>query len=253
MRLFISKNQLSASSVSLNDDQFHYVSRVIRIRVKEILTLVIDEEAILDIKFLGFKSQNLHFETLNKSKVQKNKLRLSLIQSLPKQNKFIEIIDNVTQAGVSRIYPVYTTRTVIKWNDTKEKSHLKKWNQRCLSASMQSNQNFVPKIYPILSLKECLDSIDFSDFDLCVLAWEEENINSLHNIMDTYPNSSSICVLIGPEGGITNEEVTLITSYGFKCISLGQSIFRVEIAALVCITQLLYCYDGRLNKLRNEN
>ena len=248
MRLFVSSSQVNSSLITISTEQYHYLSRVLRLRKKEQLDIVVDETKLLIIEFLGFVDKKLHYCKLEEKKFGLPSLEITLIQSLPKQNKFIEIIDHVTQSGVRDVYPVYTSRSIVKWDKKKERTHQDKWSQRCLGAAAQSNQVIVPTIHPIKTLTGCLEDIDFNQFDLCLVAWEEEKDVTLHDIVKKYNNVSSVCILIGPEGGLTVEEVDLIKAKGFDIISIGRSIFRVEIAALVCMTQLLYCYDIRSTK-----
>ena len=110
----------------MSDDQYHYLSRVLRIRKKECLDVVVDELELLNIEFRGFIGSKMQYEKLNSNTFKSDFLEISLIQSLPKQNKFIEIIDNVTQAGVKYIYPVYTSRSIVKWDREKEAKYEKK-------------------------------------------------------------------------------------------------------------------------------
>jgi 16S rRNA (uracil1498-N3)-methyltransferase len=248
VRLFVKSSQVKASVIGIPEDQFHYLSRVLRLRKKEHLDIVIDETRLLEIEFLGFINKDLHYSKVTEKVLDPLGLDITLIQSLPKQNKFIDIIDHVTQIGVRDIFPIYTSRSIVKWDKKKEQNYVDKWSQRCRSAAAQSKQCFVPNVHSITSLSTCLDSFDFNQFDLCLVAWEEEEGVTLHNIVDKYPEVFKICILIGPEGGLSIEEVDLIKRKGFDIISIGRSIFRVEIAALVCMAQLLYCYDVRTNK-----
>jgi len=248
VRIFVSSSQINSSLITISTEQYHYLSRVLRLRKKEQLDIVVDESKLLFIEFLGFVDKKLHYSKLEEKEFVSQSLDITLIQSLPKQNKFIEIIDHVTQSGVRDVYPVYTARSIVKWDKKKEKMHHDKWSQRCLGAASQSNQVFVPKIHPIKTLTGCLEVIDFNQFDLCLVAWEEEKDITLHEIVKKYNKVSNVCILIGPEGGLTGDEVDLIKDKGFDIISIGRSIFRVEIAALVCMTQLLYCYDIRSTK-----
>lgn len=248
MRIFVDSSQVNSSIINVSDDQYHYLSRVIRLRRKEHLEVVVDESSVLEIEFLGFVDQKLQYSKVEEKEVERPVLDITLIQSLPKQNKFIDIIDHVTQAGVRDIFPVYTSRSVVKWDKKKEKNYQQKWSQRCFSAAAQSKQGFVANIHSITSLSECLESIDFSEFDLCLVAWEEETSVTLHNVVKNYLDAYKVCIVVGPEGGLSSDEIDLISKKDFDIISIGRSIFRVEIAALVCITQLLYCYELKVNK-----
>ena len=248
MRIFVDSSQIKSSLITVSDDQYHYLSRVIRLRRKELLEIVVDESSVLEIEFLGFVDQKLQYNQVDEKKIEKPILDITLIQSLPKQNKFIDIIDHVTQAGVKDIFPVYTSRSVVKWDKKKENNYQKKWTQRCFSAAAQSKQGFVANIHAITTLSDCLESIDFSEFDLCLVAWEEETSVTLHNVVKNYLDAYKVCIVVGPEGGLSSDEIDLIYKKGFDIISIGRSIFRVEIAALVCITQLLYCYELRTIK-----
>ena len=82
MRLFVASSQINDSLINLSDDQYHYLSRVLRIRKKECLDVVVDELELLNIEFRGFIGSKMQYEKLNSNTFKSDFLEISLIQSI---------------------------------------------------------------------------------------------------------------------------------------------------------------------------
>lgn len=239
MRIFIKASQFDVDCIYLNSEQFHYLSRVLRIKKNEYLDVVVDELECFNIQFLMFKKDVLFFQNKLIKQVNIQVPYITLIQAIPKQDKLIDIIDGVTQIGVHDIYPVMTSRSVVKWDSSKSQKMQDRWQKRALQASMQSNRNTIPKVHHIQHFNDFLEMIDTSYYDICLVAWEESDVVSIQHILKSYKDVFRICLFIGPEGGIDQSDINNLLLKDFKIVSLGFNILRVEIAAIVAISQLL--------------
>ena len=190
--------------------------------------------------FIKFQDKRLYYKLIQKDEVCLSRPQITLFQALPKQDKFMSIIDGVTQCGVAEIYPILTDRSVVKFTDVKKKEKLIRWQKQVDQSAMQSKQMQIPRIHSILNFSDFLEQVDFSSYDLCVVAWEDAcKVTVKPYLTDTL---IKVGVFIGPEGGISSNDIVDLQSKGFKIMSIGSTILRVEIAAIVAISQILFFY-----------
>jgi len=242
VRIFVLSQSVYKNYIELSEDQFHHLSRVLRIRSGETIEVVVDQEVLLQICFETFKNNCLYYKLITKKLVKSPSVRISLFQGFPKQDKFMSIIDCVTQCGVAEIIPVITDRSIIKQRDYFSDSKYKRWNKQAELSAMQSKQMFIPKIHSVMTFKDFIDSDVFSSLDQCFVAWEGASQYSFQSFSKEIKKSKSIGLFIGPEGGISDSDIDLMRLKGFKIITIGSTIIRVEIAAVVALSQILFLY-----------
>tara|TARA_B100000427_G_scaffold298238_1_gene279118 strand:- start:3963 stop:4691 length:729 start_codon:yes stop_codon:yes gene_type:complete len=241
VRIFVSKEAVFSDYIDLLDDQFHHLSRVLRIKLGNKLDVVVDQHILMVIDFIKFQDKRLYYKLIQRDEVCLSRPQITLFQALPKQDKFMSIIDGVTQCGVAEIYPILTDRSVVKFTDVKKKERVLRWQKQVEQSAMQSKQIQIPIIHSILNFSDFLDQVDFSSYDLCVVAWEDElQVTVKPYLADTL--IKKIGVFIGPEGGISSNDIVDLQSKGFKIMSIGSTILRVDIAAIVAISQILFFY-----------
>lgn len=171
-------------------------------------------------------------------------LKLSLIQAVPKSDKMDLIVQKSTEIGVNEIIPLNSARSI--WGtktkhsqQAKVHQRLERWSRIGIEAAKQSCRTSVPLIRPVVSIEEFLSRS--SEADLKLLLWEEEEQRTLK---ETLRNQSgdiqSVSVVIGPEGGFTQEESEQFQQHGYLPISLGKRILRTETAGLVVLGILQY-------------
>ena len=241
MQLFFEKKELKENKLALTVDRYHYLSRVKRVQKGETLAIII-QQTQYTIKVSKIDSQYLYFNTLAKKELTPQKLNISLIQCLPKHTKMDPIIDQATQLGVSHIYPIESERSIVKWTQTKKEKQLQRWKAISQQACQQSQQNTYPTIAPIESLQLFCNSFTANDYNLCIVPWEAETKYSLKaHLTKIKPKKNyKIALFIGPEGGISNTEITQLKTLNFSPISLGTHIYRTEIAGVITLSQIIY-------------
>lgn len=242
IRLFISSDQIRNSAITSDSEWFHYLTAVIRVKVGERAGLVIDEKQLCEIRITAITRTEVRFETLSTQPIGAgNGINVTLFQALPRQDKFSEIINTVTQLGVMNIYPLLTARVEVRYNESKTK----RWQQILLQASMQSRRTSIPKLQGPLKIDSLNETIaDIAAADLKLVFWED-SAAPLKPALKAFKKSAGslpyrIAIVIGPEGGLTHEEVQKLESNGFKSVSLGPTILRVENAACVALTAINY-------------
>ena len=211
-----------------------------RTRVKERLIVTESKRYIVQITEVSKTRININVES--EKEIIKTYPEYTLFQALPKQDKMTTIIDYTVQLGVSSICPVKTDRSEVKWDSKKELKHQQRWIAKAESAAIQSKRDYQPNILPVCSLNQLHERIDLDQFDMLVVPWEESVIvDSLSNDKNQ-DDLKKIGIFIGPEGGLSEKEILFLKDHGFSELSLGESILRVEIAAVVALAQLKFVY-----------
>ena len=157
--------------------------------------------------------------------VRESPLRLTLAPALLKGAKMDLVVEKATELGVHRIAPVTTERVV------GATAHLDRWRRIAVAAAKQSGRTRVPVIDPPAPLAAVVSA---PWTGLRLIPWEEEAARRL----DELPTHGDAAVaLVGPEGGFTQDEVTLASAHGFVPLTLGPRVLRAETAAIVIVAQ----------------
>jgi 16S rRNA (uracil1498-N3)-methyltransferase len=160
-------------------------------------------------------------------------LDMALAQCLGKGEKMDWVVEKAVELGVRTIVPVLSSYTVPRLNPVKISKRHYRWEKIALSATKQSGRTAVPEIAEITG---------FTDFvrrpwrhELKLMFWEEESSQALLNLKRELPNTRSVLVFVGPEGGFADAEVRESAENGFRTVRLGKRILRTETAAIAAL------------------
>jgi len=170
----------------------------------------------------------------NKSAAE-SPVAVTLFQCLPKTGKMETIVQKCTELGVFAVVPVGSARCVVIPNKDFEKKR-ERYNRVALEAAKQSRRAVVPQVLPLVELKK----VDPKQFDLFLVAYEEEDARSLKTALQQADSPKTIAILIGPEGGLEESEVSRLMQSGAVSVSLGKRILRTETAGMAMLAQILY-------------
>lgn len=223
-KIYLSKENLHHMNVLRieEDEQFEIVSEGV------VYEVVIDTENSDTAKILNTK------EDENESNI-----RINLFQGLPKQDKFEWIVQKTTELGVTTITPFSSSRTIVKWDEKKEKKKLLRYQGIAKSAAKQSKRSIIPTVEALISFN---DMIDLLKDKLTILAYENRGY-TLRKVLEEN-KVDEINIIIGPEGGFSEEEVKLFEESGAYIVNIGNRILRTETAAIALTTMIQYeCGD----------
>lgn len=164
---------------------------------------------------------------------------ITVYQGIPKSQKMDLIVQKLTEIGVSRIVPVKMERCV-KQIGEKEDKLLARWERIAFEAVKQSKRTRLPKIEHPLTLKQLIEEIRKNPRIL--LCHENENKKELKQVLqdDSWRSAKRVGIIVGPEGGITEQEKGEMVEAGAISVSIAKSILRAETAAIVGATILAY-------------
>ena len=158
---------------------------------------------------------------------------VTLYQGLPKGDKMDLLVQKCTEAGVSRIVPVLFSRCVTKWDKGDEKK-LQRWQRIAAEAAKQSGRAVVPELLPPITVKRLCAALP--GHALSLVPWEEQRGSG---IARQWRGQRDVAIVIGPEGGISEDEIALMRAAGAVPVSLGPRILRTETAGLAALISLL--------------
>jgi 16S rRNA (uracil1498-N3)-methyltransferase len=164
-------------------------------------------------------------------------VRITLFQGLAKGEKMETVIQHGTELGVCEFVPVATARAVVKLEPKKAAERVDRWQRIAREAAEQSRRGAVPPVAPVASWKEAVSRC--GAFDLALVPWEEGG-EPLRQVLASAPEAQTVAVFIGPEGGLSPEEVELAKAKGARAVTLGPRILRTETAGLAAAAAILY-------------
>jgi 16S rRNA (uracil1498-N3)-methyltransferase len=163
---------------------------------------------------------------------------ITLGQALPKAEKFDWVIQKTTELGVSAIVPLITERVIPHIAAAHVAKKVERWEKLAREACKQSRRATVPHLGPPAPLDAFYASCHSAELKLVL--WEHEDTRRLRGILTAAAPVASVAVVVGPEGGLTRQEVSRGEAYGFLAAGLGKHILRTETAAVVAVALLQY-------------
>ncbi len=167
--------------------------------------------------------------------------KIYLFQGLPKVDKMELIIQKAVELGAYRIIPMSTKRCIVKLDDKKAESKIKRWQAIAEAAAKQSKRGIIPEVAMPLTMKQAIEYCNKENIDVKLIPYENaKDISFTKNIIEKIEPGQSVAVFIGPEGGFSEEEVALCLENGIEPITLGKRILRTETAGFTAISWLMY-------------
>ncbi len=140
-------------------------------------------------------------------------------------------IQKSVELGVTTITPLFSDRCGVKLSGERLEKKISQWQKIVISACEQSGRSFVPKVRPAMTLNQwCAEQTDALKLNLHPRAAHGINGLSLEN--------TKVRLLIGPEGGLSEEEIAMTETHQFTDVLLGPRVLRTETASLTAITAL---------------
>lgn len=239
-RFFVASSEIDDTHIRIRgtEDRKH-ILKVLRMRVGDEIE-VSDSLAFEYVaRISAIDPEEINALILEKHEFRREpKLQTTIYQSVPKQGKMDVIIQKCVELGMTCLIPVLTERSIATGESLSE-AKLERWRKVAQEAGKQCKRGIIPTIEARISFREMLKQ--FSDYDLVLFPYEQETGRTLKS---TLRNLSEvplrIAILIGPEGGFTDEEATDVEAAGGLPVTLGKTILRTETAGPTALAMVLY-------------
>ena len=220
---------LNNETKKFSENDIHHIKNVMRMKEND-LVVVCYENQCYQAKLI-FNDNKIDYEII-KELPKKDTLDITLIQGSLKGSKIETTIKYATIFGARTIIITEFERSIAKLKNSDYK--LNRYNQIAKEAAELSKRNNITNI----EFANNLSKIDYGKYDLVILADEEEKELTLSNLDLSKIKSQKLAIIIGPEGGITNNERKLLEKQNAKKITLGEYIYPAEIASLKLLANL---------------
>lgn len=161
-------------------------------------------------------------------------LFIELGQAISRGEKMDYAVQKAVELGVNRIVPLFTTRCAVKFKNDRQENRLAHWQGIVTHACEQSGRCWVPDVVAPLTLAQWLSH----ERDGLSLVCDPNASESLRD----YQKPARLTLLIGPEGGLSDDEISLAKKSGFAGLSLGPRILRTETAAVVALSLIQHLF-----------
>lgn len=214
-----------------------HARKVLRLKENEKVEVCYNSEEYIS-KVKKISKDIIILEEIEKVNINREtSYNIKVYQGIPKLKKIEIIAQNITQAGAKELFPVVFERSVK--TDIKE-NQIDRVRKIIKESAMQSKRLMIPTFYDIIDFDNLIEELYSNTIN--IVFYEEERTHTIKNVLKKIKenNIEKIGVIIGPEGGFEEEEIEKLKSLNVECVTLGNRIFRTEIAASSAINMINY-------------
>lgn len=235
-RIFTDKALAESATVELDVRNNHYLMHVLRVKQGQALLLFNGNGREFNAKVEALTRKSVRVliaEEVNPTVVE-SPLHTTLGIAISKGDRMDWVIQKATELGVNVIQPLVTERVDVKLNTERREKKFAHWQATLIGACEQSGRCVLPLLQPLKTIEQWLPN-DNSDCKL-VLRATADSFNQVKSHFTATPQSAS--VIIGPEGGLSPEEIAAAVVQGYHPVGFGARILRTETAPIVALSLL---------------
>lgn len=234
-RIIIPSQTLSLQKeLRISGQDAHYLINILRLKRADVFHILDDKGNLHTAEIISINKKEVIAKITQTEKVNtESSLELVLVQSILKGEKMDFLIQKATELGVKEIYPVITSRTIVRGTD-----RYKRWLRIVKESVRQCGRTGIPIIHEPILFEEFLKTQDerFKGF-----IFYEDSKKRLKEILPDEKVTPIYCI-IGPEGGFSSDEINMAVSKGFIPAGLGPRILRAETATITALSLLQFIY-----------
>ena len=213
----------------LGEEESHHLGKVLRAQTGASVEILDGRGSVAQAEISEMDRKATRVRVLERKSVAPPTPIFRIAVAMTKANRWEEIIRPLTEMGVGRITPLFTDRTQVRILPDKEKEKLVKWRKLAIEACKQSGNPWLPEIDSPLKFSELLPDEENKSFIASI------RLNSVKSLADLDRPLYRALLIIGPEGGWTDEEEGFALEKGAVPFSLGPNVLRTETAAVCAL------------------
>ncbi len=225
----------SGARVALSSAQRHYLTRVLRLEAGAPIE-AFDGKGRRWHARLGETGERFWIELGEVQPVQtESPISIRLGQCLSSAERMDWTVEKAVELGVRVINPISSARSQIRLDAARANRKLEHWRAIAEAACMQSQRDVLPTIEPLLSIEQWVVRVNES-LKVMLDPWANSTLSSV--VADHAEAITSVCLLVGPESGLSDEETSIANRAGFLSARLGPRVLRTETAGLAAMAAL---------------
>lgn len=235
-RVFVPATLITGSALTLEEAQSHYLSKVLRMGVGRTLLAFNGNGSEYEAEITGVDKRHVTIDVRQEFlRNRESPLHTHLAIGISRGERMDWVLQKATELGVSKITPLFTDRTEVRLHGERLAKKMEHWRQITISACEQCQRNTLPELAEAMDLAAFLQN----DEQALKLVLHHRSEHTLKQ----FPDPSSVTLLVGPEGGLSDEEIDLaMQKHQFSPLTLGPRVLRTETAPVAALTavQLLW-------------
>ena len=228
---------LDKEHIRLESEDEHHLLHVMRMKKDDEIEVVASDKLFL-CRIENTNPLNIYIVHEIAIDVELNE-DITLLFALTKGDRTDLVVQKATELGVKKIALIQSERTVVRYEEKDIAKKCARYQKIMKEASEQSHRLVVPTLLGIYNLKKLPKEV-YSDLNYVAY---EKDANDVEGSFKGLAKGKSITILVGPEGGFSEEEINMLVKQGFIRTSLGKRILRAETAAIYALSVIGYLLE----------
>ncbi len=220
--------------VRVEGDEAHHAVAVRRMRVGEALMLTDGRGGLAVGEVEATGKRTLDVRVTSYDAMPEPAPSVTVVQALAKGDRGERAVELLTEIGVARIVPWAAARSVAVWKGEREAKSLAKWRSTAREAAKQSRRAWHPEVAELASTDDVVALVVAAD---AAVVLHEDSDGALGSV--PVPDAGAIVLVVGPEGGLTDDEVAAFVEAGAHAVRLGAEVLRTSTAGVAATAALL--------------
>ena len=238
-RFYADERGVTGQSAFLCEEDARHATRVLRMKEGESCELFAKGKRFSgEIASIG---EEVEVHILSELPSTEAKLRITLYQGLPKADKMELIVQKSVELGACAVVPVAMSRCVVQLDAKDGRKKQERWQKIAREACKQSGRCEMMQVSEPISFKQLLAKLP--QHQAAIVPWEDARGYSLAKFHAEHPEITDLAIVIGPEGGMSEDEIARMKEASCQSVTLGPRILRTETAGL-CAMSALFCLYG---------
>ena len=238
-RFYADDRGVTCQSAFLCEEDARHATRVLRMKEGESCELFADGRRFSgEIASIG---EEVEVRITGEMPSTEAKLRITLYQGLPKADKMELIVQKSVELGACTVVPVAMSRCVVQLDAKDGRKKQERWQKIAREACKQSGRCEMMQVSEPISFKNLLANLP--QHQAAIVPWEDARGYSLAKFHQEHPDVTDLAIVIGPEGGMSEDEIARMKEASCQSVTLGPRILRTETAGL-CAMSALFCLYG---------
>ena len=245
-RFYSPPQNIKEDRIILKGKEAHHIYKVMRLRVSDEVVVFDGGQKEYTGRIIKAEDKQVVVKIDKIKKVPSGRqINLSLAVGLPKSKKMDLIVQKCTELGVREIIPLKTKRSLISLDEAKTKDRIRRWKEIAKEASKQCQRVKIPEVANLSNYNDIIKKA--KDYDYAIMPCfsdEAEDLSTIFkkNKIEPYHN---MLILIGPEGGFSQDEIKEAKERGIILASLGERILRTETASIYVCSILNFIFGSK--------
>jgi 16S rRNA (uracil1498-N3)-methyltransferase len=226
--------QLNHASVVLEGGEAHHAAASRRLRVGERVVVTDGLGTAATGTIVDAARSRVVVEVERRETQPAATPRVTIVQAIPKGERAELAVELMTEVGVDTIVPFAAARCVVRWDAERAERGVQRWRTTAREAAKQSRRWWFPDVTEVARLADVARLVN--EADLALVLHEVADLPVSHVAV---PDDGHLVLVVGPEGGLADDEVTTLVDAGAHAVRLGPTVLRSSTAGVVAATALL--------------